>query len=79
MGSRDLDLSFYKYFPMGEVRRLRLEVACYNVTNQAQLGMPQLPSITNVKTQPSVAASFGTITSTVNTPRQFQFGARYVF
>lgn len=80
MGSRDLDVSFYKYIPMGgDIRTLRLEVACYNLTNQAQLGMPQTPSITNVQTQPSVAATFGTITSTVNTPRQFQFGARYVF
>jgi hypothetical protein len=79
MGARDLDLSIYKSFPMGESRNLRLEVASYNVTNHAQLGMPNVPSITDVQTQPSVAASFGSITSTVNTPRQFQFGARFTF
>ncbi|MHB1937091.1 MAG: outer membrane beta-barrel protein, partial [Acidobacteriaceae bacterium] len=79
MGSRDLDISLYKYIPMGAARTLRLDVSTYNLTNQAQLGMPQVPSITNVLTQPSVAATFGTITSTVNTPRQFQFGARFTF
>ncbi|MHB1865743.1 MAG: outer membrane beta-barrel protein, partial [Candidatus Saccharimonadales bacterium] len=79
MGSRDLDVSLYKYIPMGGARTLRLDVSSYNLTNQAQLGMPQVPSITNVLTQPSVAATFGTITSTVNTPRQFQFGARFTF
>jgi hypothetical protein len=79
MGSRDLDVSFYKHFPMGGVRDLRFELAGYNVTNQAQLGMPQVPTITNVQTQPAVAATFGTITNTVNTPRQFQFGARFMF
>ena len=79
MGSRDLDMSLYKHFPMGGSRDLRLDISAYNVTNQAQLGMPQVPSITNVQTQPSVAATFGTITSTVNTPRQFQFGARFMF
>jgi len=79
MGSRDLDVSLYKNFRMGETRNLRLDVSSYNLTNRAQLGMPQVPSITDVQTQPSVAATFGTITSTVNTPRQFQFGARFTF
>ncbi|MGB8478427.1 MAG: carboxypeptidase regulatory-like domain-containing protein [Acidobacteriaceae bacterium] len=79
MGSRDLDISLYKNFRMGETRNLRLDVSSYNLTNRAQLGMPQVPTITDVQTQPSVAATFGTITSTVNTPRQFQFGARFTF
>ncbi len=79
MGSRDLDISLYKNFPMGAARDLRIDVSSYNLTNRAQLGMPQVPSITNVQTQPSVAATFGAITSTVNTPRQFQFGARFTF
>lgn len=79
MGSRDLDISLYKGFPMGEGRNLRLEVSSYNVTNTAQLGMPNTPTITDVQTQPGVAATFGQITNTVNTPRQFQFGARFTF
>lgn len=79
MGARDLDLSLYKTFAMGESRNLRLEVSSYNLTNTPQYGMPGVPSIVAVQTQPDVAASFGQITGTVNTPRQFQFGARFAF
>ncbi len=79
MGARDLDVSIYKSFPMGEARRLRLDVSSYNLTNTAQLGMPNVPDMTDVVTQPDVAATFGQVTSTVNTPRQFQFGARFTF
>jgi hypothetical protein len=79
MGARNLDLSLYKSFSLGGERNLRIEVSSYNVTNYAQLGMPSVPSITAVQTQPSVAQTFGQVTSTVNTPRQFQFGARFKF
>lgn len=79
MGARDLDFSLYKAFPMGESRSLRLEVSSYNLTNTPQYGMPGTPSISAVQTQPEEAAVFGQITSTVNTPRQFQFGARFAF
>jgi hypothetical protein len=79
MGAQNLDISLYKNFRMGQARNLRLEVSSYNITNKAQLGMPNVPDITDVLTQPSVAATFGQITSTVNTPRQFQFGAKFAF
>jgi Carboxypeptidase regulatory-like domain len=79
MGANNLDISLYKSFPMGEARNLRFEVSSYNIANRAQLGMPGVPSITDVQTQPSIAATFGQITSTINTPRQFQFGARFRF
>jgi hypothetical protein len=79
MGARDLDVSLYKAFPMGEARNLRLDISSYNITNTAQLGMPGVSDITDVLTQPDVAATFGQITSTVNTPRQFQFGAKFTF
>jgi hypothetical protein len=79
MGARNLDVSIYKSFPMGEPRNLRLDVSSYNLTNTAQFGMPNVPSVTDVQTQPSVAATFGQVTNTVNTPRQFQFGARFTF
>ncbi len=79
MGARDLDLSLYKIFSLGETRQLRFDVSSYNVFNRAQLGMPNVPDMFSVSTQPNVAASFGQITNTVNTPRQFQFGARFTF
>lgn len=79
MGAKDLDISVYKAFSMGEERKLRFEISSYNITNTAQMGMPSVPDISDVDTQPSIAATFGQITSTVNTPRQFQFGARFEF
>ena len=79
MGAKDLDLSLYKTFSFGEAMHLRFEVSSYNVANRAQFGMPAVPSITSVQTQPAEAAIFGQITSTVNSPRQFQFGSRFTF
>ena len=79
MGARDLDLSLYKTFSLGETRQLRFDVSSYNVFNRAQLGMPNVPDMFSVTTQPPVADSFGQITNTVNSPRQFQFGARFTF
>jgi hypothetical protein len=75
MGARDLDLSLYKTFSFGESRELRFEVSSYNVTNKAQLGMPNVPSLADFESgQP-----FSQITNTLNNPRQFQFGARFSF
>jgi hypothetical protein len=79
MGAQDFDLSVYKRFSLGKEREFRIEVSSYNIANRAQLGMPNVPSITAVQTQPDQAAIFGQITSTVNSPRQFQFGSRFTF
>lgn len=79
MGANDVDLSLYKTFSFGEAVHLRFEISSYNVTNRAQFGMPAVPSVTAVETQPAQAAIFGQITSTVNSPRQFQFGSRFTF
>ncbi|MGC2621398.1 MAG: carboxypeptidase regulatory-like domain-containing protein [Acidobacteriaceae bacterium] len=79
MGAQDLDLTVFKAFAFGETRQLRFDISSYNVTNRAQFGMPNVPSLTEVQTQPAAVALFGQITSTVNSPRQFQFGARFTF
>ncbi|MGC2160360.1 MAG: carboxypeptidase regulatory-like domain-containing protein [Silvibacterium sp.] len=79
MGSKNVDLSLYKVFPFGESRALRFDVSSYNVSNRPQFGMPNVPSLTAVQTQPASSVLFGQITSTVNSPRQFQFGARFTF
>jgi carboxypeptidase family protein len=75
-GARDLDLSIYKSFRFGETRSLRFDVSSYNITNTPQYGYPNVPDLTTA-TQPGIV--FGQITNTVNTPRQFQFGARFTF
>ena len=79
MGAKDVDLSVYKHFSFGKERDLRFDISSYNITNRAQWGMPNVPSITGVQSNASVAAVFGQITSTVNSPRQFQFGTRFTF
>ena len=84
MGANNVDLSFYKNFSLGEKRDIRIEVSCYNIANRAQLGMPNTPSIFDVNNAPPPTSgllqdSFGQISATVNTPRQFQFGGRFSF
>jgi hypothetical protein len=78
MGARELDLSIYKAFHFGEHKELRFDVSAYNLPNKAQFGYPNVPTLTVVSSSPSTAA-FGQITNTINTPRQFQFGARFSF
>jgi hypothetical protein len=75
-GARNLDLSIYKSFRLGESRSLRFDVSAYNFTNTPQYGYP---NITSVAEAGLPGFNFGQITNTVNTPRQFQFGARFTF
>ena len=85
MGAKNLDFSLYKTFSLGETRHLRFEISSYNVSNTAQFGMPNVPGMVNLydqlkQTPPSnPPTNFGQITSTVNSPRQFQFAARFAF
>ena len=75
-GARDLDLSVYKTLKLTETKALRFDISGYNMTNTAQYGYPNVLNLANAA-QPG--AQFGLITDTVNTPRQFQFGARFTF
>jgi hypothetical protein len=75
-GARDLDLSIYKTLKLGETRALRFDISGYNMTNTPQYGYPSVHSVVGVQQQ---GLSFGLITKTLNTPRQFQFGARFTF
>ncbi|MGB8581424.1 MAG: carboxypeptidase regulatory-like domain-containing protein [Candidatus Sulfotelmatobacter sp.] len=77
-GARDLDLSVYKSFSFGESKALRFDVSSYNLTNTPQYGYPTVPSIVAASPQ-GQNLPFGQILGTVNTPRQFQFGARFTF
>jgi hypothetical protein len=73
-GARELDMSIYKTLKFTETKSLRFDVSAYNLSNTPQFGNPSVVSMTASGGQP-----FGAITSTVNTPRQFQFGARFTF
>jgi hypothetical protein len=74
MGARNVDLSIYKTFKLKDTMVFRIDASSYNVTNKPQFGMPTVQSMTA-----SGGAPFGALTSTINTPRQFQFGARFNF
>jgi hypothetical protein len=76
MGARNLDLTLSKTFRLGEKRDLRFDISSYNVANKAQFSSPNVPTASSGWTTNS---GFGQITTTSNTPRQFQFGARYTF
>jgi hypothetical protein len=85
-GARDLDLSIYKSFAFGETKALRFDISSYNLTNTPQYGYPTVNNMTLVQPQTpcnpvtnTYCANFGLITNNVNTPRQFQFGARFTF
>jgi hypothetical protein len=83
-GARNLDVSIYKTFKLTETKALRFDVSSYNLFNKAQFGYPSMPSITSVNNalasgQTVNPNNFGTVTNTINTPRQFQFGARFSF
>ncbi|HYW67089.1 MAG TPA: carboxypeptidase regulatory-like domain-containing protein [Candidatus Dormibacteraeota bacterium] len=73
MGANNLDVTLSKTVKVGEKRNLRFDVSSYNVANRPQLGAP------NVSTATNGFSGFGNITQTINTPRQFQFGARFTF
>ena len=75
-GARDLDLSIFKTLQLGENKALRFDISGYNMTNTAQYGYP---SVLNLVTAAQPGQQFGLITNTINTPRQFQFGARFTF
>jgi len=75
-GARNFDMSLYKTFKITETKALRFDISGYNMSNTPQYGYPSVNSIVDVQQQ---GASFGKITKTINTPRQFQFGARFTF
>jgi len=73
-GAHNLDVSIYKTFKVAENKALRFDISSYNLFNTAQFGDPNLQDMTSTGGQP-----FGAIGKTLNTPRQFQFGARFTF
>ncbi len=76
-GGHNLDASIFKNIPVTERAKLQLEFAAYNVTNSVQYGYPNI--FWNPSPTPANMAGFGQITNAANTPRQFQFAARFTF
>ncbi len=72
-GARNLDVSIYKTLKLTETKALRFDISSYNLFNKAQFGYPSVPSLS------AGSSTAGSVSNTLNTPRQFQFGARFTF
>lgn len=66
----NLDLGVAKTFDLWADNKLQLRIEAFNATNHPSYGLP---------VQNLLSPDFGTIGSTVSTPRQLQFGAKFVF
>ena len=67
---RHLDLSLFKNFPLRENWQLQFRAESYNITNTPSFANPN-GALGN--------AAFGTISSTVGTPRQIQLALKLLF
>jgi len=74
-GIRNADVSFSKEFAIRESMKLQVRAEFFNFTNTARFASPN----TSVSTDPTNPGSFGTVTSTANSPRHTQFGVRFEF
>jgi len=75
-GYVSLDTSIGKEFRFRERMRLQLRAEAFNVANHPNFA---IPSQRNVFTTTGRMATAGTITNTIGTSRQMQFGARFDF
>ena len=69
-GYFNLDAGLTRDFRLGSNRRLQIRWEVFNVTNHPSYALPSA----NLG-----SADFGTIRSTVSTPRQMQFGLKFLF
>ena len=72
-GARDVSMSLFKEFPLGFVRegmRLEFRTESFNTFNHAHFQGPNANF---------GASDYGKISSTVNSPRELQFGLKFYF
>ncbi len=69
-GIRNLDLSFIKNFQIRESMKLQLRSEFFNFTNTPRFTDPNGSALDG---------NFGKVTGQANSPRQVQFGARFLF
>lgn len=80
--TRELDLSLFKAFPIGEGWQLQFRAESFNVTNTENFAAPNSTiSAFNATGNPTQAGSFGQITSTLlgAIPSEYQFALKFIF
>lgn len=70
-GGENVDLSLFKQFPLGDVRKIELRFEAFNAFNHANFSNPAA-SLSNSDT-------FGKVSSAVNDPRQIQLAGKFYF
>lgn len=70
-GRENVDLSVFKQFSLGDLRKIELRFEAFNAFNHANFGNPSA-SVANV-------ATFGKITTVVNDSRQIQLAGKFYF
>jgi hypothetical protein len=75
----NFDFSMFKSFPVREEWNLQLRFEAFNVLNIQNWDVPSVLTINSNAT--SIAANVGRVTALAQgtTPRQLQFGIRFVF
>jgi hypothetical protein len=66
-----VDLSLFKQFPFGDVRKIELRFEFFNAFNHANFSNPA--------TSMSNTATFGKVGSTINDPREIQLAGKFYF
>jgi outer membrane receptor protein involved in Fe transport len=69
-GTQNLDLSFFRQFPLGESKSVEFRVEMFNAFNTPEYALPER----NFASQ-----NFGSVLATANQARQMQFGLKIVF
>ena len=72
-GVANLDLSLFKYFAIGEKRKIQLRAEAFNSLNRTMFAAPSTGWCSTGD------CGFGQITGTANDPRKLQMGARFEF
>jgi len=70
-GSKGLNLSLFRGFPLPKDRRIEFRIEAYNVFNWVNYAIPA-GNVAN-------AATFGRITSSLGDPRQMQFAVKFYY
>jgi len=81
-GLVNADLALVKSFDSGPGRSLQVRIEAFNLFNRANFAVPSgRIAFTGVGAQgnPTIAPTWGRITSTVTTSRQIQLGVKYLF
>jgi hypothetical protein len=77
----NLDVAMHKSFRIREGQAFQIRLEAYNLLNNTNFGLPNtdLGCASHINPNNSCSSVFGSVTSTVGSPRRMQFAMRYQF